>query len=126
MDYKEVTHCRVCGSTKLSPYLNLGEVPLANNLENDSRRYPIKVMFCEDCCLSQLSIVVNPEILYSSYLYHSSVSKTFQNHCREMAETIREILQKTAPFLPNFTVVDIAANDGCLLQQFKEAGYNVM
>lgn len=124
MDYKEVTKCRVCGSTKLSKYLSLGEVPLANNLTNDSRKYPVDVLFCEECSLSQLSIVVNPELLFSKYFYHSSVSKTFQEHCKQMAKDVKEILSKNVPSgHTSFLVCDIAANDGCLLEQFRDEEY---
>ena len=117
MDYKKVISCRCCGSNNLVKYLDLGEVPLANNF-NSSKSYPIEVLLCMDCSLSMLSIVVNPLILYSSYPYHSSVSETFKNHCGEMAKTIKDILGT-----PNPLVCDIAANDGCLLEQFRKEGF---
>ena len=58
MDYKTVTKCRVCGSKKLTKYLDLGEVPLANNFEN-KKEYPLEVLLCQECHLSMLSVVVN-------------------------------------------------------------------
>ena len=137
-NYKEVKNCRVCGSEKLRKYLDLGEVPLANALDDDStangrHTFPIQVLFCDDCSLSQLSIVVNPEIVFRNYPYHSSVSETFRKHCEKMAKTIKKILDsnlrfcfdvsRRAKFSTDHIVVDIGSNDGCLLEEFKRIGY---
>lgn len=124
-EFKLITECRICGSSKLKQYLDLGSAPLANALLNSSssrsHKYPLQVLFCEDCSLSQLSIVVNPNILYSDYPYHSSVSETFKKHCLDMAKSLKEMFTVEDPL-----VVDIASNDGCLLEQFKSCGYNVV
>lgn len=120
MDYKKVKLCRICGSKRLRKYLDLGKVPLANSLvtrPQEVKKYPIQVLFCEDCSLSQLSIVVDPKVLYTNYPYHSSVSETFKEHCREMAEEINLINSDKLK-----TVIDIACNDGCLLNEFRETG----
>jgi hypothetical protein len=133
MDYKVVEKCRVCESTELRKYLDLGSHPLANALlqSKDSliKNYPVQVFFCEECSLSQLSVVVDPAVMYSDYPYHSSVSQTFKAHCREMARSVKKTLNLNAipeakdskPF-----VVDIASNDGCLLNEFQEEGFYVM
>ena len=123
MDYKKVESCRVCKSYRLRSYLNLGSVPLCNSLQKSEyeqvEKYPIEVLFCEDCYLSQLSIVVDPKILYSDYVYHSSVSQTFKEHCYQMALTLKsEFVFTEFPL-----VLDIASNDGCLLREFKRAGF---
>lgn len=120
--YREVKSCRICHSVKLKKYLDLGEQPLVNSLVENARKYPLQVLFCEECNLSQLSIVVNPEILYKDYPYHSSVSKTFQDHCRGMAIEAKSYLSNDCTPM----VIDIASNDGCLLEQFKKEGYYVM
>jgi len=124
MDYKVVTKCRVCDSTGLKEYLDFGLVPLANSLlysfDSVSKVAPINVLFCEDCALSQLSVVVNPRIMYLDYPYHSSVSETFRKHCRGMAKTVSKMLKSP---IRTTSVVDIASNDGCLLEAFKETGF---
>jgi 2-polyprenyl-3-methyl-5-hydroxy-6-metoxy-1,4-benzoquinol methylase len=144
MGYKTVTQCRVCGSPDLHPYLDFGNVPLANKLVTDGSSpdtYPLRVLFCKYCALSQLSIVVDPKVLYSNYPYHSSVSATFKKHCREMAVTIKGILNgRFKPVEVNDPIrgdswaqdsiqhphlLDIAANDGCLMNEFEEEGYFV-
>ncbi len=122
MEYKEVLNCRVCNSTNLRKYLELGNVPLANSLlippYLQSNKYPIQVLFCSDCCLSQLSIVVDPKILYSEYAYHSSVSQTFKDHCFNLGKKLKEDFNFDFPL-----VVDIASNDGCLLREFRKVGF---
>ena len=126
MEFKKLKQCRICGSKNLKKYLDLGRQPLANQLsdlpEKNPGRYPLQVLFCEECYLSQLSIVISPKILYKNYLYHSSVSNTFKKHCYDMAISLKMMFRDLAkPF-----VIDIASNDGCLLRQFKKAGYRVM
>lgn len=140
MDYRVVDKCRVCKSTNLKQYLDLGLQPLPNNLQDkvsSVNKYPLKVLFCQDCCLSQLSIVINPDLMFKNYSYHSSVSKTFREHCRNMAKTIKPML--SIPDRPEWlqadidwekrwfpTVLDIACNDCCLLKEFMEEGYGVL
>lgn len=146
MDYKVVTSCRICGSTDLHSYLNLGETPLANALldhpDSEYCTYPLELLFCTECSLSQLSIVVDPAILYKDYPYHSSVSETFKTHCREMAKDVKAIIDSNKPWKPientkegtlsggfhdlTHSVLDIACNDGCLLNEFRNEGFNVM
>lgn len=120
--YKQVKYCRACQSVKLKKYLDLGEQPLANCLGNNPRKYPLEVLFCEQCNLSQLSITVNPDLLYKEYPYHSSISTTFKNHCRSMAIDVKNYLTEST-FTP--MVIDIASNDGCLLKEFKDQGFFV-
>lgn len=119
---KPVTSCRACGSNHLTKYLDLGPMPLSNNLENSSlsaklsERFPLQILICEDCALSQLSVVVDPEKMFSNYVYRSSVNKPYIDHCRKMATT----LKKKYYLDSNSFHIDIAGNDGALLKEFKE------
>ena len=121
MDYKQHTNCRVCNHN-LTPYLDLGYLPLSNNLatsKNDpihNERYPLQVMLCENCGLSQLSIVIPPQKMFSHYVYRSSISQGYINHCRDMAND----LKKRYGLTEDSFVIDIAGNDGALLMQFKD------
>lgn len=72
-------------------------------------------MLCEDCGLSQLSIVINPEILFSHYVYRSSISQGYIDHCRKMAAELKEKYNLTEKSF----VIDIAGNDGALLKEFR-------
>ncbi len=114
--------CRVCSSKDLSVYLDLGLMPIANNLHYSSsnarqaERYPLQVSFCQKCSNSQLTTVVNSEKLYSYYTYRSSVNPGFIKHCRNMARTLGEILKLE----PSDLCLDIAGNDGALLHEFRD------
>lgn len=124
--YKPVSRCRICKSTRLVKYLDLGEMPLANAIldseDAEELFFPLKLLFCKDCFLSQLSIVVNPKIMFSYYVYRSSISKTFQKHCSDLAEEAISYF----PDIENHLVVDIASNDGCLLREFKKKKAKVL
>lgn len=141
-DYKSLkplakphTNCRVCGSDKLVKYLDLGLMPLANNLEftsiraKQTDRFPLQVMFCESCGLSQLSVVIDPEKMYSYYTYRSGVNAPYLTHCYNMIENILPKYFKDHGLFH----IDIAGNDGTLLEQAVSAysawgkdGYDVL
>jgi dTDP-4-dehydrorhamnose reductase len=126
---RAVSHCRVCGSEDLLRYLDLGMMPLANNLATSAadarqmQRFPMQVQYCQDCSLSQLTVVIDPREMFSHYAYRSSINKGYVKHCREMAVSVGKSLPLTADDL----VVDIAGNDGALLAEFKdELGVDVV
>jgi cyclopropane fatty-acyl-phospholipid synthase-like methyltransferase len=126
---REVTHCRICDSTDLLGYLDLGLMPLANNLAasaqdaKEMQRYPMQVQYCRDCSLSQLTVVIDPREMFSNYAYRSSISKAYLEHCRAMAISVQGSLGLKQGDL----VVDIAGNDGALLSVFKsELGVRVV
>ena len=114
------TSCRACGSEKLIKYLDLGLMPICNNLDvtsvNAKRadRYPLQVLLCEECGLSQLSVVVDPVVMFSNYVYRSSVNKPYIDHCRLMAKDMKKYIAQSCFH------IDIAGNDGTLLKEFKE------
>lgn len=119
---RPVTKCRVCGSDELVRYLDLGMLPLANNLVTSAQeaiameRFPMQVLFCQECSLSQLSVVIDPGVLFTHYTYRSSINKSYVRHCREMARSVKEPLQIGSGDL----VIDIAGNDGALLAEFRD------
>ena len=126
---RAVTNCRVCGSADLVKYLDLGLLPLANNLATSAQdaidmvRFPMQVLFCQECALSQLSVVIDPGVLFTHYTYRSSINKGYVQHCRDMARSVKELLQIGSGDL----VVDVAGNDGALLAEFRdELGVNVV
>ncbi len=97
-------------------------LPLSNNLAESANdpihdeKYPLKVMLCEDCGLSQLSVVIDPELLFSHYVYRSSISQGYIIHCRQMAVDLKQQYGLTDKSF----VIDIAGNDGALLKEFKD------
>src|SRR3989344_5553558 len=103
-DYKEIDKCRVCSGKNLTSYLDLGDMPLANGLITGSdisleRRYPLKVAYCGDCDFSQLSVVVNPELMFSDYVYRSSISQSFRDHCSNLADELNSGVLKNGELI---------------------------
>ncbi len=124
---KKHTNCRVCNSSKLIKYLDLGLMPMANSLfdteaeAKKAKRYPLELMFCDECGLSQLSIVVDPSELYEYYTYRSSVNGGYKLHARQMAKDLSAKFNLTKDSFH----IDVAGNDGALLKEFQdEIGYN--
>jgi ADP-heptose:LPS heptosyltransferase/lipopolysaccharide biosynthesis glycosyltransferase len=123
-----ITNCRACDSPNLSKYLDLGLMPLVNQLEATKEkalavdRFPLEVLFCENCGLSQLSYVVDPTLMFSNYPYRSGISQTFVNHCDFLAD----YYYKTFNLKDGDYVLDIASNDGTLLKSFKAKGLKVL
>ena len=119
---KKHTNCRICNSTNMEVYLDLGMLPIANNLETteelarNSKRFPLQVMLCKDCGLSQLSVVVDPEELFNYYTYRSGINKGYIQHCSDMAKS----LTKRFKLDEKTFHIDIGGNDGTLLKEFKK------
>lgn len=124
----KVTCCRSCGMSELVEILNLGETPLANallteaDLAKPETTYPLILLWCRECTLLQISENVPGEILFSHYFYHSSFSDAFLAHCKALATKIIDEKKLTSDSL----VIDIASNDGYLLQFYKDAGVPVL
>jgi dTDP-4-dehydrorhamnose reductase len=125
---KVQSQCRMCGSDKLSKYLDLGRTPLANSylkekeLPHPEFKEELAIQLCTECGLSQLTRVVNPDLMFKNYLYVSSTTQTFRDHCAEMASTTVKISSAKE----NDLVLDIASNDGCLLNKFRDIGMNIL
>src|SRR6516225_8749393 len=116
-------HCRSCDSTNGKLLLDLGLQPLANNLlrlEDLSKpepKFPLRLAVCQSCWLLQITDLVPPVQLFSEYLYFSSFSDALLRHACAAAESyIREFALDRASH-----VVEIASNDGYLLQNFLRA-----
>lgn len=124
--YKKIKTCRICKSKNLISYLDLGNMPLANNfitkdqIKNEEK-LPLNVLLCKECFFSQLSVVVDPEYLFSNYAYRSAISDSFKKHCVELVEELNGKFLKKGDL-----VVDIASNDGSLLTPFKKNSNRVL
>jgi len=120
--------CLGCGVTSPKVFLDLGRTPLANSYvqaEVDYDReeiFPLAVAYCENCDLVQLSETVAPEKMFSEYAYFSSYSDSFLEHARLMAESHVERFNLGR----DSHVLEVASNDGYLLQYFKRRGIGVL
>jgi SAM-dependent methyltransferase len=128
MSSSTIVACRSCASADLVPILSLGCTPLANSLltreqiSQPETTYPLELIFCSDCALLQLTETVSPELLFRDYLYFSSFSETFLDHAR----TIVERITRSRILDANNRVIEVASNDGYLLQFYKDAGIDVL
>ena len=107
------------GLERLVPVFNLGVQPLANDFTRDDGEHagfaPLEVVLCPRCHLSQLSVVVNPEVLYSRYLYTTSKSNMMQEHFNRLWNDCRQ-------FVDGPSVIEIGSNDGEFLKFCQEHG----
>jgi hypothetical protein len=122
------TTCRSCGGANLQTVLTLGRTPLANSLLTEAElaapepTYPLDLVFCPDCTLVQITETVPPEVLFRDYLYFSSFSDTMLAH----AERLTGRLVAERHLGGDSLAVEIASNDGYLLQYYRRAGIPVL
>ena len=120
--------CRFCQSPLVHTFVDLGMSPLANSYVDQSQLnqseafYPLHARVCEHCFLVQLQQFELPENIFSNYMYFSSYSQSWLEHSQEYANRMIERFDLSA----HSTVVEIASNDGYLLQYFKARGVPVL
>jgi SAM-dependent methyltransferase len=122
-------HCQICDSARLRPTLFLGYVPPVNTMmpvdsvPSAEMRFPLELKRCEDCSLVQIGYGVDQRILFPhSYPYLSGTTRILRDNFRELAERCRDLgLMRS-----NDMVIDVGANDGTLLQPFKDLGFRVL
>jgi SAM-dependent methyltransferase len=121
-------HCRFCNAGLKRTFVDLGRSPLANSLlsakdiERGEASYPLHAYVCDNCLLVQLQEFERAENIFNNYLYFSSFSQLWLRHCREYAEQMTKRFALDGRSL----VVEVASNDGYLLQYFKEHGVGVL
>ena len=120
--------CRNCGSALEHTFCDLGLSPLANSYRPLADRnamerfYPLHVLVCAHCFLVQLPEVESPEEIFSDYAYFSSYSTSWLAH----AERYVADMTTRLALGPSSQVVEIASNDGYLLQYFVQRGIPVL
>lgn len=119
--------CRACGSPT-ETFLRYGHMPLANSLVDPRRddavkeRFPLTLTFCPRCALVQLRETIDPNRLFREYVYLSSNSAAFVSHARALAQ--RLVAERALG--AESQVIEIASNDGYLLQHYRDAGVAVL
>lgn len=120
--------CRACNNNDLELYFQLKPTPIGDayitydqiNIIQDL--YPIDLFMCKTCGLAQLLDVIDPDILYGTYIYNTvhsvGLNKHFENYSKEVASFCNLPL--------NSLVIDLGSNDGTLLSFFKTNGYKVL
>jgi SAM-dependent methyltransferase len=122
------THCRFCEAALELTMVDLGKSPLcesflpADRVEEVEPFYPLHVRVCTHCWLAQLPSFVPPDEIFHEYAYFSAYSDSWVEHSRDYVEMIAERLGLGRSSL----VVELASNDGYLLQHFLAKGVPVL
>jgi len=125
--YETITNCRICSSKNIQEVLDLGDQPPANSLYKANNtsppNVPLRLMYCNDCSTVQLGENVDPEYLFSQYLWVTGTSNKAIEYSHEFAKkALSQIDEKIIkPF-----IVEIASNDGTFLKRFIESGSKVL
>jgi hypothetical protein len=112
--------CRACGAELKQTFVDLGLSPLANSfvpvekIREGETFYPLHVFVCNRCFLVQLEEFASPEAIFSDYAYFSGFSTSWLRH----AETYAVAMTERFGLGPEHKVVEVASNDGYLLQHF--------
>ena len=121
-------NCRFCNARLEHIFADLGSSPLANSYLSDGQllamepRFPLTVYVCAECFLVQLPEFETAEAIFSDYAYFSSYSDTWVAHAKRYSERMIERFG----FDQESLVVEIASNDGYLLQHFAAVGVPVL
>jgi C-methyltransferase C-terminal domain/Putative zinc binding domain/Methyltransferase domain len=120
--------CRLCSATLSRTFVDLGMSPLANSYRKPEQMnsmetfFPLHVWICDSCLLVQVQQFESPEHIFGDYAYFSSYSDTWLRHIEAYSDAV------VGRFGINgaTTVIEIASNDGYLLQYFKKRGIPVL
>ena len=120
--------CRFCGNSLDHTFVDLGMSPPCQThislqqLQEMERFYPLHAFVCEKCFLVQLGEFVTPSEIFSEYAYFSSYSDSWLNHVSNYADAMTSRFSLGAAS----RVVELASNDGYLLQYFAQKGIPVL
>lgn len=122
------SECRFCSNLLKHTFVDLGMSPLSNaylkldTINKAEKFYPLHAYVCDNCFLVQLEEFETPDHIFSDYAYFSSYSETWLHH----AENYTELMIKRFGFNANSQVIEIASNDGYLLQYFQKQNIPVL
>ena len=122
--YKVIKECRVCSSKKLKSIINLGNQPPANSLRKKLSKQlmvPLNMMRCSDCYTLQLSATVNPNYLFSKYLWVTGTSDGVKKYRDFFVKKIKSYHSHSKRKL-----LEIASNDGFFLEEFKKNKFTIL
>lgn len=128
MNHSSETNCRFCGTELKHTFVDLGMSPLcesyltAEHLNEMEPFFPLHVQVCSECFLVQLPEYVGPEKIFTEYAYFSSYSDSWLAHSKSYTEQMVERFSLDSRKL----VIELASNDGYLLQYFGHRGIPVL
>ncbi len=116
--------CRFCSAPLTQTFVDLGMSPICNDMIKPEQAkdmepfYPLHTYVCNQCFLVQLEEFVSPENIFDDYTYFSSYSTSWLDHCKRYTD---QMVNEQGINSQSF-VIELASNDGYLLQYFKEKG----
>ncbi|WP_026786466.1 class I SAM-dependent methyltransferase [Planktothrix rubescens] len=122
------SECRFCSNLLSHTFVDLGMSPLSNaylkldTINKAEKFYPLHAYVCDNCFLVQLEEFETPDHIFSDYAYFSSYSETWLRH----AENYTELMTQRFSLNANSQVIEIASNDGYLLQYFQKQNIPVL
>jgi SAM-dependent methyltransferase len=122
------TNCRFCGTLLTNVFADLGMSPLANAYLSEEQLgqmepfFPLRALVCDNCLLVQLEDYETPEVIFADYAYFSSYSTSWLEHSQRYVDMAVERFGLDG----SSSVVELASNDGYLLQYFVERGVPVL
>jgi novobiocin biosynthesis protein NovU/D-mycarose 3-C-methyltransferase len=123
----KITKCPISNTEDRIEYLNLGNIPLVNNLcatrdeSLNAKKFPLAIQFFTKSTLTCLTEYIDKDSMFLNYLYKSGVNKPYLIHCQKMYE----YLSRRIDFKDNDLVVDVGGNDGSLLIEFRKENRNL-
>ena len=118
-------YCRLCNSDNLKTVLTLKKSPLCDVYLKEIEEqtfYPLGLKKCNDCDFVQINFVVPAELIYTDYIYETVASPGLSKHFASYSEDVTKFLNLKS----DSTIIDIGSNDGTLLKNFKDKGFNVI
>lgn len=123
--FKTIKRCRLCGSYDLKLVFDLGRSALCDQYlkkKTIQKFFPLRLMLCGNCKLSQIDTTINKEYIYKDYIYETKTSPTLDKHFHNYAKIVKKKLRLNHKDL----VLDIGSNDGNLLKHFKNLKINIL
>lgn len=116
----DFNYCPLCKSSYFNRFLRLCDLPLVNSINDSVNKYPLNVYHCSNCGLVFVNTPRTPSDIFSNYTYFSSWSRTWLRHC----ESLFWQLAKSNLINKDSAIMEIASNDGYMLMNFINNGYN--
>lgn len=115
--FEKIEQCRICKSKDIITFMDLTDQPPANSLRAEITQIlpnvPLQLVHCSKCSTVQLSATVDPEYLFSHYVWVTGTSKTAHEYSKYFSKNVLDRSIVENPF-----VVEIASNDGTFLKDF--------
>ena len=123
--FETIDRCRICNSQKVDLVLDLGDQPPANSLYRENEvppsRVPLRIGRCSSCTTVQLLETVNPEQLFSKYVWLTQTAKTAVNYAETFADRLEKVISGRIG-----SILEVGSNDGTFLGVLQRRGHQVL